>query len=282
MAEMLAGAVGDMDAAAPGGEVIAFRVSDNVHVCPVLSVEHYADRLFSFRLARPEGFGFRSGAHVMIGLPNAEKPLFRPYAIASAAVDHDIEFFSIKMPNGALTKHLQKIAPADVVLMRKRPRGTLALDALLPGKRLYLLADGTGIAPCLSLARDPLTYERFEEVVLVQTGGYVEDLSYATRAVENLLAQRPLGARIRGRLRLYTTTTHQTFPRMGSIAELMGNGLFFAQTGLPPLNTDEDRAIISGSAAMLRDTKALLEGCGLVEGTLAAPGSLLTERAFTG
>ena len=155
----------------------AFPVPANVFVQTVTEVRHFTDRLFKFRITRPAEFRFRSGEFIMIGLPNAERPVFRAYSIASPFWDEEIEFYSIKVPGGPLTEHLQKIVPGDTVLMRKKPTGTLVLDALIPGKRLYLLSTGTGVAPFASLIRDPETYEKAEEIVLVQACRDVDELT---------------------------------------------------------------------------------------------------------
>ncbi|MDD9333886.1 MAG: ferredoxin--NADP reductase, partial [Bartonella sp.] len=156
-----------------------FPIPENVFALTVQEVHHYTDNLFKFRLNRPESFRFRSGEFVMIGLPNAEKPIYRAYSIASPYWDEQLEFFSIKVPGGPLTEHLQKIKIGDTVLMRKKSTGTLVLDALIPGKRLYLLATGTGVAPFASLIRDPETYEKFSQVVLIQTTRACNELTYA-------------------------------------------------------------------------------------------------------
>lgn len=260
----------------------AFPIPDNVFAEKVVQVEHFTDRLFRFRITRPSSFRFRSGEFVMIGLPNAERPVFRAYSIASPSWDEELEFFSIKVPGGPLTEHLQKIKPGDTILMRKKSTGTLVLDALLPGKRLYLLSTGTGVAPFASLIRDPETYEKFEEVVLVQTCREVDELAYITRLVEELTNDPLVGEMVQGRLKLYTTTTRQMFPRMGRITDLMASGKFFDDTGLPRISPDEDRAMICGSMAMIKDTAALLEGFGLVEGANNAPATFVVERAFVG
>jgi Flavodoxin reductases (ferredoxin-NADPH reductases) family 1 len=259
-----------------------FPIPDNVFAEKVVQVEHFTDHLFRFRITRPASFRFRSGEFVMIGLPNAERPIFRAYSIASPSWDEELEFFSIKVPNGPLTEHLQKIKLGDTVLMRKKPTGTLVLDALLPGKRLYLLSTGTGVAPFASLIRDPETYEKFEEVVLVQTCREVDELAYITRLVEELENDPLVGEMVQGRLKLHTTTTRQMFPRMGRITDLMASGKFFDDTGLPRISPEEDRAMICGSMAMLKDTSALLESFGLVEGANNAPATFVVERAFVG
>ncbi len=260
----------------------AFPIPDNVFAEKVVLVEHFTDRLFRFRITRPASFRFRSGEFVLIGLPNAERPVFRAYSVASPAWDEEIEFYSIKVPDGPLTEHLQKIKPGDRVLMRKKPTGTLVHDALVPGKRLYLLSTGTGVAPFASLIRDPETYEKFEEVILVQTCREVGELTYITRLVTDLVNDLLVGEMVEGRLKLFTTTTREPFERMGRITDLMIGGTFFEQTGLPHISPAEDRAMICGSMAMLKDTKAMLEGFGLIEGANNAPATFVIERAFVG
>lgn len=260
----------------------AFPIPNNVFAETVTSVRHFTDRLFTFRITRPSSFRFRSGEFVMIGLPNAERPVFRAYSVASPFWDEEIEFYSIKVPGGPLTEHLQKIVPGDTVLMRKKPTGTLVLDALLPGKRLYLFSSGTGVAPFAGIIRDPETYEKFEEVVLIQTCREVAELTYITEMVENLKNDPLVGEVAPQRLRLHTTTTREQFVRMGRITEIMANGSFFAETGLPPINAEQDRGMICGSMHMLKDTKAMLESFGLSEGSNHAPGTFVVERAFVG
>lgn len=258
-----------------------YPVPDNVFAETVTSVQHYTDRLFKFRITRPASFRFRSGEFVMIGLPNAEKPVYRAYSVASPSWDEELEFFSIKVPGGPLTEHLQKIKVGDTVLMRKKPTGTLVLDALLPGKRLYMLSTGTGVAPFASLIRDPETYEKFEEVVLVQTCRELAELTYITEMAE-ALKDDPLIGEFAGKLRLYTTTTRDASPRMGRITDLMRSGKFFDDSGLPPIDPAADRAMICGSMDMLKETKEILESFGLVEGANNAPATFVVERAFVG
>ena len=267
----------DLNDNQPGG----FAIPENVFAETVTAVRHYTDRLFSFRITRPASFRFRSGEFVMIGLPNAEKPVYRAYSVASPSWDEEIEFFSIKVPGGPLTEHLQKIGVGDTVLMRKKPTGTLVLDALIPGRRLYLLSTGTGVAPFASLIRDPETYEKFEEIVLVQTCRDVGELAYIREMVASL-ASDPLIGDFAGQLRLYTTTTREPSPHMGRITDLMTSGKFFEDTGLPSIDPACDRAMICGSMEMLKDTKAMLESFGLVEGANNAPATFVIERAFVG
>jgi ferredoxin--NADP+ reductase len=271
-----------MDMHAVSESVPVFPIPDNVFAEKVVEVEHFTDHLFRFRITRPASFRFRSGEFVMIGLPNAEKPVFRAYSVASPSWDEEIEFFSIKVPDGPLTEHLQKIQPGDTVLMRKKPTGTLVLDALLPGKRLYLISTGTGVAPFASLIRDPETYEKFEDVVVIQTCRRIDELAYITRLVEDLRDDPLVGELVQDRLTLFTSTTREEFPRMGRITDLMGNGRFFEMTGLPNISSEVDRAMICGSMAMIKDTSAMLEGFGLVEGANNKPATFVVERAFVG
>jgi ferredoxin/flavodoxin---NADP+ reductase len=248
----------------------------------VTAVKHYTDRLFHFRITRPPSFRFRSGEFVMIGLPNTQKPIFRAYSMASPSWDEEIEFLSIKVQGGPFTEHLQKIIPGDTVLMRKKPTGTLVLDALLPGKRLYLFSTGTGVAPFASLIRDPDTYEKFEEVILVQTCREVAELTYITELVDGLKHDPLIGEAASEKLRLHTTTTREAFPRMGRVTDLIRSGTFFRETGLPLFDPTQDRAMICGSMEMLKDSKTVLESFGLVEGANHAPATYVVERAFVG
>ncbi|MEL6089699.1 ferredoxin--NADP reductase [Bartonella schoenbuchensis] len=258
-----------------------FPIPDNVFALTVQEVCHYTDHLFKFRLNRPETFRFRSGEFVMIGLPNAEKPIYRAYSIASPFWDEQLEFFSIKVPGGPLTEHLQKIKIGDTVLMRKKSTGTLVLDALIPGKRLYLLSTGTGVAPFASLIRDPETYEKFSQVVLVQTTREKDELIYAKDLVASLY-QDPLIGEYAQQLKFYPMTTREPSEYMGRITNIMKSGAFFEMADLPKINSDEDRVMICGSMAMLKDCAAMCESFGLIEGANNAPATYVVERAFVG
>ena len=260
----------------------SFPIPANVYAETVVSVRHYTDRLFSFRVTRPQSFRFRSGEFVMIGLPNAEKPVFRAYSIASPAWDEEIEFFSIKVPDGPLTSHLQKIQPGDTVLLRQKSTGTLVTDALTPAKRLFMISTGTGIAPFASLVRDPDTYEKFEEIILTHTCRDHAELAYGVELFENLGADPLIGELTQGRVTLYSTTTREITPRMGRITRLIENGRFYEDTGLAPLSPATDRVMICGSMHMLKDVKELVEKIGFEEGSLNQPADFVVERAFVG
>lgn len=256
-----------------------FAIPEGVFAETVVSVKHYTDRLFKFRITRPPSFRFRSGEFVMIGLPNAEKPVYRAYSMASPSWDDELEFFSIKVPGGPLTEHLQKIQPGDIVLMRKKPTGTLVNDALIGGKRLYLFATGTGIAPFASLIRDPETYEKFEEIVLVHTCRLVAELAYGEELVAGL-KDDPLVGEFADRLHHVKSATREAFECCDRITTMIENGTLFEKVGAPPLDPATDRVMICGSMDMLRDVKVLCEKAGLVEGSNAAPATYVVERAF--
>lgn len=248
----------------------------------VLSVEHYTDRLFKFRLSRPPSFRFRSGEFVMIGLHKPDgKPLLRAYSIASPAWDEELEFFSIKVPDGPLTSRLQQIQPGDKVLLGKKPTGTLVMDALTPAKRLYMFSTGTGIAPFASVMRDPDTYQKFDEVILTHTCREVSELAYGEELAA-ALPDDPLCDEYAHQFRLYNSVTRESYARQGRITDLMTTGKLFMDLGVPPLNPETDRVMICGSMEMLNDTKAICEAAGMVEGSNASPGDFVVEKAFAG
>jgi len=261
---------------------VAAEVPAGVFAETVTHVQHYTDRLFRFRMTRPESFRFRSGEFVMIGLMVDGKPLYRAYSIASPAWAEELEFFSIKAPNGPLTTELQKIQPGDKVFMRKKPTGTLVLDALTPGKRLYMFSTGTGIAPFASLIREPETYEKFEEVILTHTCREVAELKYGFDLVEEIKNDEILSEIVGDKLKHYATVTREDYPFQGRITDLMENGKLYTDLGVPPLDPAVDRGMICGSAAMLKDTKELLERAGLTEGANNKPAEFVIERAFVG
>ena len=249
----------------------------------VLEVEHFTDNLFRFRLTRPQSFRFRAGEFVMLGLPKEDgRPLLRAYSVASPSWDESLEFFSIKVPNGPLTSRLQKIQPGDHVLLGKKPTGTLVLDALRPGKRLYMFSTGTGFAPFASLIRDPETYERFEQVIVTQTCRTSDELAYCRKIVEELEEDVLIREFVDGKLVHYTTTTRDDHPSKGRITMLIENGKLFSDLDMPVLNPEEDRVMICGSMEMIKDTAALCEAAGLNEGANNKPGEYVIEKAFVG
>ena len=249
----------------------------------VLSVRHFTDRMFSFRITRPQAFRFRSGEFVMIGLEgDGGKPLLRAYSIASPSWDEELEFFSIKAPNGPLTSRLQLIRPGDTVLLGRKSVGTLVHDALTPGERLYLFSTGTGVAPFASIVSDPETYERFSQIVLTHTCREAGELAYAQEIVSSLAEDPLVGELSRGRLIHYTTVTREPWPNQERITSCIRSGRLFDEIGAPRLNPQTDRVMICGSLDMLNDTRALVEAAGLSEGSNASPAQFVVEKAFVG
>ncbi len=249
----------------------------------VTQVTHWTDRLFSFRVTRPRSLRFRSGEFVMIGLMGDNgKPLLRAYSIASPAWDEELEFYSIKVPDGPLTSKLQHIQPGDEIILRPKPVGTLVHDALLPGKRLWFLATGTGLAPFASLMREPETYEKYDQVIMMHTCREVAELEYGRQLVESLKDDPLIGELVGDKLLYYPTTTREPFPHMGRVTDNLTSGKVFADLGLPPMNRDEDRAMVCGSLAFNVDVKKILEDFGLTEGANSDPQQFVVEKAFVG
>jgi ferredoxin/flavodoxin---NADP+ reductase len=246
----------------------------------VLSVHHWTDKLFTFTTTRDTSLRFSNGHFTMIGLRVGGKPLLRAYSIVSPNYEEHLEFLSIKVPDGPLTSKLQHIQVGDTVIVGRKPTGTLVADYLLPGKRLYLLSTGTGLAPFMSIVRDPEVYERFEQVILVHGVRQKDELAYHELLTEHLPAHEFLGDLVSSKLRYYPTVTRESYRNMGRVTELIENGKLFDDLQVPPLDPADDRVMICGSPGMLRDLKKLLEDRGFKEGNTSAPGDFVIERAF--
>jgi ferredoxin/flavodoxin---NADP+ reductase len=246
----------------------------------VLTVHHWTDRLFSFTTTRDASLRFLNGHFTMIGLMVNGKPLVRAYSVASANYEEHLEFLSIKVQDGPLTSRLQHIQPGDTVLVGRKPTGTLVVDYLKPGRRLYLLATGTGLAPFLSIVRDPEVYERFEQVVVVHGVRLVAELAYRELLSEQLQQHEYLGELVRDKLRYVPTVTREPFHTSGRIPDLIRSGELASKQQLPDLHPEHDRAMICGSPAMLRELKGLLEERGFKEGNTSTQGEFVIERAF--
>lgn len=247
----------------------------------VIDVHHWNETLFSFTTTRDPGLRFRNGEFVMIGLPVGKKPLLRAYSIASANYEEHLEFLSIKVSSGALTSRLQHLKSGDEVLVSRKPTGTLVIDDLLPGKHLYLFATGTGLAPFLSVIKDPETYQRFERVVLLHGVRIVSELAYQQMIREHLPSNIFFGDLVKEKLIYYPSVTREPYPNRGRLTELLKSGKLFSDIGLPPLDPTVDRAMVCGSAAMLRDIGHLLETRGLkISPHRGEPGDYVIERAF--
>lgn len=258
--------------------------SASLTVEQVCSVRHWNEHLFSFSITRPQSFRFRSGEFVMIGLPGEGRPLLRAYSIASPSYADELEFLSIKVPDGPLTSRLQRIQPGDHLYLGSKPTGTLVADALLPGKRLFLFSTGTGLAPFLSLVRDPDIYDRFNQIVLVHCVRTVSDLACRSE-LESQLAGDPL-VQDQALLQFHyiPTVTREPFRNTGRIGALMESGRLFDAplTGPARLVPDDDRVMMCGSMEMIRDFQAQLVALGFTEGSNASPGQFVIERAFVG
>ena len=252
------------------------------HLSPerVLTVHHWTDRLFSFTTTRDQSLRFENGQFAMIGLELDGKPLLRAYSIASANYEEQLEFLSISVPDGPLTSKLCRIVPGDTVLVGRKPTGTLLIDNLRPGRNLYLLATGTGLAPFLALIKDPAAYERFDRVILAHGVRVSGELAYANHIRHELPRHEFLGEDVAAKLTYYPTVTREEYETTGRLTDLIESGKMFADIGLAPLDPEHDRVMICGSEAMLADLEAMLVSRGFDEGNNAQPGAYVVEKAF--
>jgi ferredoxin--NADP+ reductase len=246
----------------------------------VLTVHHWTDRLFSFTTTRDPSLRFSNGHFTMIGLRVNDKPLLRAYSIVSPNYEEHLEFLSIKVEDGPLTSRLQHIKVGDSIVVGRKPTGTLLIDYLLPAKRLYMFASGTGLAPFLSVIRDPDTYEKFEEVILVHGVREVAELAYRDYLTQTLPEHELLGEMVSKQLKYYPTVTREAYKNTGRITTLIENGKLFSDLNVPTLDREQDRVMICGSPGMLRDLKTMLEARGFNEGNTSKPGDFVIERAF--
>jgi ferredoxin--NADP+ reductase len=246
----------------------------------VISVRHWNDSLFSFTTTRSPSLRFRNGHFVMIGLEVEGRPLLRAFSFASANYDEHLEFYSIKVPDGPLTSRLRHIQPGDPILIGRKATGTLLLDHLLPGKRLYLLASGTGLAPFMSLIRDPETYERYEQVIVAHSVRLVSDLGYRDYIEREIAAHELVGEQAQRQLLYYPTVTREPFRNQGRLTTLLETGKLPADLGLPPFDPAHDRVMICGGPSLLADLVTILEGRGFEEGSSDSRGHYVIERAF--
>ena len=281
----------DMTEQTPVTQASALKVPTLPDAQTVTEVTHWTDRLFSFRVTRPASLRFRSGEFVMIGLmgdpdpkTGRQKPLLRAYSIASPSWDEELEFYSIKVPDGPLTSRLQHIRPGDEIILRPKPVGTLVHDALLPGKRIWFFATGTGFAPFASLLRDPQTYEDYDEVIITHTCREAGELAYGAKLIDDIRKDEMLaeliGEGFADKIRYYPTTTREESPKMGRITDLMRSGEAFADLDIDPIRPETDRAMICGNLAFNLELKEMLEEFGLEEGANSRPAQYVVEKAF--
>jgi ferredoxin--NADP+ reductase len=246
----------------------------------VLSVTHWTEQLFSFTATRDPGFRFQNGQFAMIGLEVDGRPLVRAYSMASANHEDSLEFFSIKVADGPLTSRLQKIVEGDTILVGRKATGTLITANLIPGKRLLLLATGTGFAPFASLIKDPDIYDAYETVILAHGCRQVSELAYGEHLIDNLRNDELFGPMVEDKLIYYPTVTREPFRNRGRVTDLVESGQLFADIGLPALDLDTDRVMLCGSPGMLDELRAMLGGRGFVEGNHSDPGQFVIEKAF--
>ena len=251
----------------------------NIREEEVLTVHHWNDTLFSFTTTRDPGFRFENGQFIMIGMEINGKPLMRAYSIASANYEEHMEFFSIKVQDGPLTQHLQKIKPGDQLLMSKKPTGTLLVDALKPAKHLYLLATGTGLAPFMSVIKDPEVYERFDKVILTHGVREVSELAYQD-VIKELPDNEFFGEMVKGKLLYYPTVTREDFHTTGRLTDALTSGKMSESLGLPPINVEDDRFMLCGSPSMLKDFCEILDAKGFKETIRGDISEYVIERAF--
>lgn len=246
----------------------------------VLEATHWTENLFTIKVTRDPGFRFDAGQFAMIGLRVDEKPLMRAYSIVSASYDDHLEFLSIKVPNGPLTSRLQHVKPGDTILLNRKTTGTLTIDHLAPGKRLYMHATGTGLAPFMSIIKDPETWDRFEKVILTHSCRYASELVYQDFLLKELPNNEFFGEEVREKFVYYPTVTREAYPTQGRITDLIYEGKIFHDLNTPKFNKEEDRVMICGNPEMMVELSDYLEGLGFEMGNNNAPGHFVIEKAF--
>jgi len=257
-------------------------VNEDVFHQKVIDVHHYSDTLFRFKITRPDSFRFQAGEFVMIGLEGkgGGKPIYRAYSICSATWDDHIEFYSIKAPDGELTRRLKWIRPGDTILLKKKPTGSLVSTAMLPGKRLFLHATGTGIAPFLSLIQEPSLYEQYEKIILTHTGRTTVDLKYGKEQVLRIQLESLIQEQATRQLTYFGSTTQEESENKGRITDLIESGSLFKKLEISDLDAKSDRVMVCGSKSFNTDMKALFIARGFTHGSLRESGTFLWERAF--
>lgn len=246
----------------------------------VTDIHHWNDTLFSFRTTRKPTYRFKNGHFVMIGLTVDNKPLMRAYSIASANWEEHLEFFSIKVPDGPLTSRLQHLQVGDEVMLSEKSTGTLVTDYILPGKHLWLISTGTGLAPFMSIIKDPEIYEQFDKVILTHGVRYVSELAYADYIENELPNNEFFGETVRGKLLYYPTVTREPYKNQGRLTTLIESGKLNDDLHLPAMSPETDRFMVCGSPSMLKETCQILDNMGFTEGNKKEQGHYAIERAF--
>ncbi len=246
----------------------------------VTSVKHWNETLFSFTTSRDPSFRFKNGHFIMLGLELDGRPLMRAYSIASANYEEELEFFSIKVPDGPLTSQLQKVQVGDEILLSRKPTGTLILDNLLPGRNLYLISTGTGLAPFMSIIKDPETYMNFDKVILTHGTRFTSELAYQDLILNELPNNEFFGDEVKDKLIYYPTVTRDAYQTQGRITDAIRSGKLSRDIGLPDLDIENDRFMVCGSPSMLKDTCQILDDMGFAEARHGDLGHYVIERAF--
>ena len=246
----------------------------------VTRVQHWNESLFSFTTTRHPGLRFKTGQFVMLGLEVDGRPLVRAYSIASPAYADELEFYSIKVQNGPLTSRLQHLQTGDKVLIGRKPTGSLIMDNLRPGKRLFLFASGTGLAPFMGVIRDPEYYSDFLNIVLLHGVRQVSELGYHDYITQVLPENEYFGDMVKAQLVYYPMVTREAFASHGRVTDMLVPGALGERLGLSEFDPEYDRIMICGSPAMLKDTVAMVQALGFTEGSSNAPAEYVIERAF--
>ena len=246
----------------------------------VLDVHHWSGKLFTIKTTRPAGLRFRNGEFLMVGLKIDGKPLLRAYSMTSSNYEDHLEFYSIKVQDGPLTSRLQHIQVGDKLLVSKKPTGTLLWDHLRPGKRLYLLCTGTGLAPYLSVIKDPDLYDHFEKIILVHGCRYINELTYQRLINHDLPRNEYFGDLVRGKLIYYPAVTREKYKNSGRIPALLESGKLLRDNNLPALSVEQDRFMLCGSPGMLKSLSTMLDNMGFRETRKSDYAEYVVERAF--
>jgi ferredoxin--NADP+ reductase len=243
----------------------------------VTSIKHWNDKVFSFRTTRSFPNKFNNGEFAMIGMIHENKKILRAYSFASANHEDYLEFISIKIQDGPLTSQLQHIKEGDEILVNSKATGTLVIDYLLPGRNLYLISTGTGLAPFMAIIKDPATYDRFDKVVLTHTVQYENELVH-----KDMLQgfNQEWNEVTQGKFLYFNTLTQQDWQRQGRITKWIKDQKLFTETTKQLLDTEQDRFMICGSQGLNTDLMDYFESLGMQEGNTSIPGQFVVEKAF--
>ena len=227
----------------------------------VIEVEHYTDKLFRIKTERPRSYRFTAGEFVMISVPDAPN---RAYSITSGPYDDYIEFYSIKVQDGPLTSKLQHVKVGDTIKVGDKPTGTLILANLALGGHLVMMASGTGIAPFISLLREPETYDLFDKITVTWT----TRLHAEQDCYRDFLNEMPI--------EYISTITQESAELEGRIQKFMADGTLTID------NPTEQRIMICGSMEFNNDLKKHFNELGFNEGNKRKQGTFVQEKAFVG